>query len=62
MPIKKETYQSPIYSDSRETSLRNLDDVELQELIAQAEEDKQAGRTISHEEVKARIGFTSPTR
>lgn len=39
--------------DLTEQALRDLDDAELLEMLAEPEDDLRNGRTISHEEVKA---------
>jgi predicted transcriptional regulator len=55
MPIPQTDSEPESNSDLTEQALRDLDDAELLELIAEGEEDLRNGRTISHEEVKARL-------
>lgn len=45
------------YSEIEE-DLELLDDLELMQMLAEAEEDRKSGNTISHDEVKRRLGFT----
>jgi prevent-host-death family protein len=45
------------YSEIEE-DLELLDDLELMQMLAEAEEDRKVGNTISHDEVKRRLGFT----
>jgi prevent-host-death family protein len=40
-----------------EQDLQMLDDLELSLMIAEAEQDIHTGNTISHEDVKTRLGF-----
>lgn len=41
-----------------EQDLQLLDDLELVQMIAEAENDRETGNTLSHEEVKKRLGYT----
>jgi len=62
MPTPKTENDSDPNADSTEQFLRDLDDAELLEMLAEGEEDLRNGRTISHEEVKRRLNFPSPER
>ena len=41
-----------------EKDLERLDELELKEMIGAAQEAKAAGQTITHDEVKRRLGFS----
>jgi prevent-host-death family protein len=44
-----------------EDDLQRLDDLELAEMVKRAREAREAGETISHENVKKRIGMPAST-